>query len=66
MVFWKWYLAQIKDLLKLILSQLELIGGIILVVAGVIAGIYDSLWFLFLVPVGITAIAHSSWRELSK
>jgi len=68
--FWRWYLKGCKSLLswgveffREVFTAFEYLAGIAIGATGIIFSIFSSLWFLLLIPVGITLTAHGYWRE---
>ena len=70
MSFWKWYLGNCKNLRNLLeqtsFTFVEYLGGIFIIVIGGVGAVGTSLWFIPLIPVGITVMAHAYWREFEK
>lgn len=79
MNFWQWYGKGIIKIARDTENILEMVcdpffegimGGSFMVI-GVALGTffaveYRFLWFLLLIPLGITLVAHASWREGQK
>ncbi len=78
MNFWRWYLGilSLKGASKRIFSaDNEFAVGCVVAVAGLIIGPLGiiaggamplALWFIVLIPIGVTIAAHGYWRRFKK
>jgi len=67
MNFWRWYLGSLKGFIKYYSPFFECVCGIVIGTTLVIMGVaFISLWFLLLIPVAITLVAHAYWRQFRR
>lgn len=81
MNFWRWYLQLFKQIpfkgmgssqhterIRWInrWPRVEYMGGVLIIAMGIVGSVCTSLWFILLIPVGITVIANGYWREFKR